>query len=122
MIILLVDDDALVAMSIADMLEDLGHEVIEAGSGEQALDVLRGRGPVDLLITDYAMPGMNGAQVAAAAWEVRPGLPVLLATGYGELPAGSASGLPQIGKPYDQAQLAAAITTLLDPGVASAQG
>ena len=121
MIILVVDDDALIAMSIADMLEDLGHEVIEAGSGEQALDVLRGSGSVDLLITDYAMPGMNGAQLAAAAREVRRGLPVLLATGYGELPAGSVSGLPQIGKPYDQAQLAATITKLVDPGVASAK-
>ena len=72
------------------MLEDLGHEVIEANSGARALEILQGDRPVDLLVTDYSMPRMNGAQLAAAARQVRPELPVLLATGYAELPAGSA--------------------------------
>lgn len=111
--ILAVDDDALIAMSTTDMLEDLGHEVIEANSGEQALEILRSGQPVDLLITDFSMPRMNGAQLAEAARELRPGLPILLATGYAELPAGGAPGLPRLGKPYQQDQLSAEIQKLL---------
>jgi PAS domain S-box-containing protein len=114
--ILVVDDDALISMSTVDMLEDLGHDVIEANSGERALAVLRDGRPVDLLVTDYSMPRMNGAQLAAAAREIRPDLPILLATGYAELPAGSALGLPRIGKPYQQDQLAAEIVKVLKHG------
>jgi CheY-like chemotaxis protein/two-component sensor histidine kinase len=114
MTILVVDDDALIAMSTVDMLEDLGHDVIETNSGASALDILRDGRAVDLLITDYSMPRMNGAQLAAAAREIRPRLPVLLATGYAELPAGSGVDLPRIGKPYQQDQLAAEITKVLN--------
>ncbi len=113
--ILVVDDDALIAMSTVDMLEDLGHDVIEANSGDRALEILHDRS-VDLLVTDYSMPRMNGAQLAAAAREIRPELPILLATGYAELPAGSALGLPRIGKPYQQDQLAAEIVKVLKHG------
>jgi CheY-like chemotaxis protein len=111
--ILVVDDDALIAMSTVDMLEDLGHEVIEANSGAGALEVLRHHRAIDLMITDYAMPKMTGAQLAEAARELRPGLPILLATGYAELPPGPALDLPRLGKPYQQAQLAAEIGKLL---------
>ena len=98
------------------MLEDLGHDVIEANSGDHALEILRDDRPVDLLVTDYSMPRMNGVQLAAAAREVRPELPILLATGYAELPAGSSIDLPRIGKPYQQDQLAAEIVKLLKHG------
>ncbi len=111
--ILVVDDDPLVAMSTADMLDDLGHDVIEANSGARALEILQGDQPVDVLVTDYSMPRMNGAQLAAAARQVRPGLAVLLATGFAELPPGSGAGLPRIGKPYRQDQLAAEIMKAL---------
>jgi len=111
--VLVVDDDALIAMSTVDMLEDLGHDVIEAHSGERALEILRDRRNIDLLVTDYSMPRMNGVQLAAAARELRPDLPVLLATGYAELPAGSRNDLPRIGKPYRQNQLAAEIVKVL---------
>jgi signal transduction histidine kinase len=111
--ILLVDDDWLIAKSSMDMLEDLGHEVLEAYSGKQALEVLRGDDAVDLLITDFAMPGMTGAQLIEAARSIRPDLPVLLATGYAELPVGGANGVARIGKPYTQAQLAREIAKLL---------
>ncbi len=112
--ILFVDDDALVALSTVDMLEDLGHEVIEADSGDRALAILRDDRPIDLLVTDYSMPRMNGAQLAAAARRIRPELPVLLATGYAELPAGSDFDLPRIGKPYRRDQLAAEIMKVLN--------
>jgi PAS domain S-box-containing protein len=111
--ILVVDDDALIAMSTVDMLEDLGHKAIEANSGERALDILQDDQPIDLLVTDYSMPRMNGAQLARAARELRPELPILLATGYAELPSGSDVDLPRIAKPYHQDQLAAAIDKVL---------
>jgi len=111
--ILVVDDDALIAMSTGDMLEDLGHEVITAESGATALEVLRDGRDIDLLITDYSMPKMTGAQLAVAARELRPALPILLATGYAELPKGSSLDLPRLGKPYQQAQLAAEVGRML---------
>jgi PAS domain S-box-containing protein len=112
MTVLVVDDDALIAMTTVDMLEDLGFKVIEANSGTRALEVIKNNSSIDLLITDYAMPRMNGAQLAIAARDVRPELPILLATGYAEFPAQSAVDLPRIGKPYRQAQLAEEIKNL----------
>jgi CheY-like chemotaxis protein len=87
--------------------------VIEANSGERALDILREDRRIDLLMTDYSMPRMNGCQLAMAAHELRPELPILLATGYAELPSTSDVDLPRIGKPYHQDQLAAAIDKVL---------
>ncbi len=112
--VLVVDDDALIAMSTVAMLEDLGHHVIEANSGTHALQILRDGAAVDLLITDYAMPGMTGGQLAEAARELRPDLPILLATGYAELPSASAGiDLPRLAKPYHQDRLAAEIRRVL---------
>jgi len=111
--ILLVDDDSLVSMSTAGLLEDLGHEVIEAGSGPQALEILKSGQTVDLVITDYSMPKMNGVQFAKAAQDLRPGLPILLATGYADLPPGTGIGLPRLGKPYRQEQLSEEIAKIL---------
>jgi PAS domain S-box-containing protein len=115
MTILVVDDDALISMSTVDMLEDLGHEVLEAHSGKRALEILREDDRVDLMITDYAMPTMNGMELATTARELRPDLPILLATGYAELPSGPAIDLPRIDKPYHQERLAAGIAMALQP-------
>ena len=109
MTVLVVDDDVLISMSTAMMVEDLGHEVIEVNSGLAALEVLRSGRKVDLLITDFSMPKMNGAQLATAAKELRPHLPILLATGYAELPVGTDRKFPRLSKPYRQEQLAAVI-------------
>jgi CheY-like chemotaxis protein len=109
MTILVVDDDALISMSTVDMLEDLGHEVLEANSAERALEILRDVERVDLMITDYAMPKMNGMELAVTARNLRPDLPILLATGYAELPSGPAIDLPRIDKPYHQERLATGI-------------
>ncbi|KQV31998.1 hypothetical protein ASC96_31130 [Rhizobium sp. Root1204] len=113
MTILLVDDDALIAMSSVDMLEDLGHRVLEASSGQQALEVIKSEPNIDLVITDFSMPGMNGAQLAKAARDLRPTLPILVATGYAELPAGTEMDLPRLGKPYTQEQLEREIARIL---------
>lgn len=111
--ILLVDDDALVVASTASMLEDFGHDVIEADSGANALDILQNGHRIDLLITDYSMPKMNGAQLAVAARKLRPDLPILLVSGYAELPQGADLKLPRLGKPYQPEQLAAEITKVM---------
>ena len=112
-VVLFVDDDALIAMATVDMLEDLGHEVIEVNSGAEALTVLESNPVIDLMITDYSMPKMTGAQLAAQARLLRPDLPILLATGYAELPEGAEMDLPRLAKPYVQDQLAAEIAKLV---------
>ncbi|MES2194775.1 MAG: ATP-binding protein [Pseudomonadota bacterium] len=104
-VILFVDDDPLIAMSTTEMLEDLGHHVIGVNSGLHALDILRSEQPIDLMMTDHVMPGMTGVELAAATREVRPSLPILLATGYAELPEGAQLDLPRLAKPYHQDQL-----------------
>jgi PAS domain S-box-containing protein len=112
--ILIVDDDALIAMLTARMLEDLGHEVIETHSGAKAVAVLQEAQRVDLMITDFSMPGMTGLQLAAAARQLRPALPILLATGHVELPEAETIALPRLSKPYQQSQLAAEVAKLLN--------
>lgn len=111
--ILFVDDDYLIAMSTVDMLEDLGHRVIQAGSGKEALAILESGREVDAIITDHAMPGMTGVELAAKARALRPGIPILLATGYAELPEGLSSDLPRLGKPYLQRDLSEKLAGLL---------
>ena len=112
-VILFVDDDPLIAMSTMEMLEDLGHRVIGANSGLHALDILRSEQPIDLMMTDHVMPGMTGIELAAATREVRPSLPILLATGYAELPDGAQLDLPRLAKPYHQDQLRERLDQLL---------
>ncbi|HYF84782.1 PAS domain S-box protein, partial [Azospirillum sp.] len=112
-VVLVVDDDALIAMSTVDMLADLGHTVLEASSGTEALELLRSGQAVDLMLTDYAMPGMTGVELARAARAMAPDLPVLLATGYADLPEGVVADLPRLAKPYTQNQLAVATAKLL---------
>ena len=112
-VILFVDDDPLIAMSTTEMLEDLGHQVIGASSGLHALDIIRSEQPIDLMMTDHVMPGMTGIELAAASREVRPSLPILLATGYAELPEGAQLDLPRLAKPYHQDQLRDRLDQLL---------
>lgn len=111
--ILFVDDDALISMSSVDMLEDLGHVVTSACSGAEALEILRTNPPFDLMITDYSMPKMTGGELAAAAKALFPKLPILLATGYAELPGGQGLDLPRLAKPYFQSQLQTEIESVV---------
>jgi signal transduction histidine kinase/DNA-binding response OmpR family regulator len=112
-VILFVDDDPLIAMSTTEMLEDLGHRVIGANSGLHALDIIKSDQPLDLMVTDHVMPGMTGIELAAASREVRPSLPILLATGYADLPEGAQLDLPRLAKPYHQDQLRDRLDQLL---------
>jgi len=107
--ILVVDDDSLVSMNTAYMLMDLGHSVVEAPSGAHALRLLETDAQFDVVITDYAMPGMSGHELATKIRQVHPKLPVIIATGYAELPAHVTLGFPRLDKPYTQQQMADAL-------------
>jgi PAS domain S-box-containing protein len=107
--VLLVDDDILVSMGAADMLLDLGHSVTEAQSGSHALRILESDTPFDVVVTDYAMPGMNGFELAHRIRERNSKLPIILATGYAELPADRSIEFERLSKPYRAADLAAAL-------------
>jgi PAS domain S-box-containing protein len=112
-VILFVDDDPLIAMSTTEMLEDLGHRVIGASSARHALDILKSEQPIDLMVTDHVMPGMTGVELAAKSREVRPSLPILLATGYADLSESASLDLPRLAKPYHQDQLRDRLDQLL---------
>jgi signal transduction histidine kinase len=109
--VLAVDDDGLVLFNTTAMLEDLGHVALEAASGAQALAILR-REQVDLIITDQAMPQMTGMQLLETVRAEWPQIPVILATGYAELPGGAGVGVYRLGKPFSEQDLARAITAL----------
>jgi len=112
--ILLVDDDVLVSMNTANMLADLGHEVVEAHSAIHALQLLESEDAFDTLITDYSMPGMNGLELALRTQAGYPEVHIILATGYAELPANSSSEFPRLSKPYTQEELAEALERMTD--------
>ncbi len=114
--ILLVDDDALVLGGTSAMLEDLGHRVLEAASGEAALHVLASDPSVDLVITDQAMPGMTGLELAERVRAGWPALPILIASGHAELPDRAGSSLPRLAKPFRQDELADAVANVLSVG------
>jgi len=111
--ILVVDDDPLIGSATTAMLEDLGHAVIETTSGNRALEILRSGPMVDLVITDQAMPGMTGTQLSRQIRRNWPDLPIILATGYADLPNGEDPGLPRLSKPYQQEELSAMIAQVL---------
>ncbi len=111
--ILLVDDEQLVRTATAEMLRELGHSVVEAGNGADALARLP-KQAIDVVVTDYKMPRMDGAELAKRVREIRPELPLLLITGYTG-PADEAPDLPRLDKPFRRADLAAAIERLVDP-------
>jgi PAS domain S-box-containing protein len=114
LLILAVDDDELVLTNTVAMLEDMGHRVLHAKSGAQAIEVLAAH-PVELLVTDYAMPGMTGLQLAQAAQAAQPGLPVVLISGYADMNRQDAASLPKLGKPFRQAELSQAIQQAVAP-------
>jgi signal transduction histidine kinase len=114
--VLIVDDDALVMTGIAAMIQDLGHTPIEACSGAEALTLLGTGTKVDVVLTDHSMPSMTGLQLAERIQKRFPGLPIILATGYAELPADPAAlGIGRLAKPCTQDEIALAIHTALRP-------
>jgi CheY-like chemotaxis protein len=112
--VLVVDDDSLVRRFITESLRSLGYRVDAFDNGESALEFLKASS-VDLLVVDFAMPGMNGAEVARDAQALRPGLRVLIVSGYADSAAldtalGSAR---QLRKPFDLNELGTAVAETL---------
>ncbi|MFP5337186.1 MAG: response regulator [Gammaproteobacteria bacterium] len=114
--ILLVDDDHSVREVTAQMLENLGFTVIAADSGDDALQLLTQGAEVDLLLADFAMPGMNGGELARAVRVRHPELPVVFVTGYAELCELGLEGYSIIQKPFREEQLANKLQLALSEG------
>lgn len=113
--ILVAEDNPDVREVSVAMLEDLGYRTLVARDGHQALAVLRGPGRIDLLFTDVAMPGgISGVELARQARDIRPGLRVLLTTGYAGLELAAGEEFPVIPKPFRSAELGRALARLLD--------
>jgi CheY-like chemotaxis protein len=105
---LVVDDEALVRASTADMLADLGYAVVEAGSGAEALALLAAGEEIDLLVTDHLMNGMTGVELAEQVRTLKPEAKLLVVSGYAEV-EGIAPDLPRLTKPFRLADLALAL-------------
>jgi signal transduction histidine kinase len=114
--ILVIDDDPDVRQFLCASLEGLGYDVVEAADGVAGLTMLDLEAP-DLMLVDFAMPGMNGAEVAEAARARRPGLPILFASGYADIAAVEAAVTDvarMLRKPFSLNELAAAVETALE--------
>jgi PAS domain S-box-containing protein len=117
LVVLVADDDPLVLTNIAAMLDDFGHQVFEASSARQALAILRRESDIDLIITDQAMPEMTGLQLIQEVKNSWPDLPVILATGFAELPSGTDPLQVTLAKPFFQHDLARAVEiAMMAPG------
>ncbi|MBS7588405.1 MHYT domain-containing protein [Ancylobacter defluvii] len=111
--VLVVDDDQLVLSATAAMIEDLGYQVVEASSGNEALMLLANGEIFDVVLTDQAMPGMTGLQLAAAIGERFPLLPIILGTGYAQLPDGADARFRRLAKPFGQDALDRVLSEVL---------
>lgn len=104
--ILVIDDDSLVLSATADLLNDLGYSVVEANSALRGLEILENDPRFDVVITDYAMPGMTGLVFIERLKVLYPGLPCILATGFADAPELLEAAVVRLAKPFTQAALA----------------
>jgi CheY-like chemotaxis protein len=114
--VLYVEDNLLVSLATADMLEDAGYSIHAASDAKRALALLEEHPEIDLMVTDIGLPGVNGHELAAEVRRLRPDLKVLFLTGYdrsqwiGE--AAEGSGTRYLGKPYQERDLLEALRQL----------
>ena len=113
--IVLVDDDPIVLMSTCSLLQDLGHQVFEASSGDEALEIIKREQSVDLVITDYSMPQMDGIALARYIRSGWPELPIIMATGYTAGGPIADFECPKLHKPFRQGDLKRAIAAAMEP-------
>jgi CheY-like chemotaxis protein len=122
-VVLLVEDEPLIALTLVDLLEELGHTPVEAMTAADALRVFRVRPDIDLLVTDIGLPDRPGDVLAAECRTLVPTLPVIFATGHnGEAaPEGPLPVPPtlHLAKPFQMDELQAAITRVMASRVAA---
>ncbi|MCU6454381.1 response regulator [Sphingomonas sp. A2-49] len=111
--VLLVDDEDIVRNATAEMLRDIGYHVVEVPSGSQALAAVRAGAEIDVVVTDYMMPGMSGAALIAELRGLERRLPALLITGYASTGDDVPDDVPRLSKPFRQVDLAAKVDELL---------
>ncbi|GAC1037390.1 hypothetical protein thsps117_21470 [Pseudomonas sp. No.117] len=114
--VLVVEDEPVVRQMVVDLLRELGYATLQAEDARGALPILEGSRPIDLLLSDVGLPGMNGRQLAEIARQRRPGLKVLFATGYAEgahLEGYLEPGMTLITKPFNLDALAARVAETL---------
>jgi CheY-like chemotaxis protein len=116
--VLVVEDDRAVRLLIVEALHELGYDALEAADSLEALPVIESGRPIDLLITDVGLPGLNGRQLAEIARQTRPDLPILFVTGYAANAAVRSDflgpGMDMIAKPFAMDDLAARIRTIIE--------
>jgi len=115
LVVLVVDDDPLVLTNTVAMVDELGHNVLVANSGDEALVIFQRHPEIDLVLTDEVMPGLSGSQLAERVKALRPTAAVVLASGYADLhlsPGPDVATLPRLAKPFTLAQLASFIEGL----------
>jgi PAS domain S-box-containing protein len=113
--VLVVDDDPDVRRFVVDLLAEFGYAVSAAADGPSGLRTLNDQGPFDLVLLDFAMPGMTGAEVARSARAVRPDQPILMMTGYLEHEAvlSELGAQPMLQKPFDPSDLLFRVSDLI---------
>jgi CheY-like chemotaxis protein len=115
--VLLVEDESSVRLLIMEVLNELGYRVLQAANGDEALRHIKAAGPIDLMISDVGLPGLNGRQVAEIARTIRPGLRVLFVTGYAAKATVRSTflepGMDLITKPFSMNELAGKISDML---------
>lgn len=113
--VLVAEDDDVVRGVIVRVLGERGYTVLQARNMPEAIEVARASGPVDLLLTDFHMPGGTGRELADALWQDNPELPVICMSGYNEdIPDDvDAPGVVHLPKPFKTASLLEQVMTLL---------
>ncbi len=118
--VLVIEDEAVVRGIVVELLQELGYRTLQAADGPSGLDLLMGPQQIDLLVTDIGLPGLNGRQVADAARLRRPGLKVLLMTGYAENTTFAKgvleAGMQLLPKPFAVDDLTERVRSMMRPG------
>lgn len=113
--ILVVEDEFLIRATLVEMLQDEGFAVLEAETGDAALELLASGPTVQVLVTDMQLPGsLDGTRLAKAARELKPALPIIYVTGRPDsVRADERDGITVVGKPYTSAEIVAAVRRLV---------
>jgi CheY-like chemotaxis protein len=114
--VLLAEDEPMLRQVVRATLQHAGYDVIEAADGNAGLEILQSDNPIDILLTDVKMPGMNGYQLAEAGLSLRPALKVMLMTGYADEAIPDIirdSSIPILRKPFNFANLASSIRQVI---------